>query len=441
MKLNKKNILMVISVLVTISLIIGAKYFYEICYKNYYLTVTGIVEYADGIGRQIIDFENLVGDDVEMNTTATIRKQEYIPERFQKILNIRNKKKGYVVLYEYSFPFSFTSDSDVENYIFQSNKYKRKTKFNNIPREEQIYITYSMFESDRIANFWVYEINRNWDMVVVPDENLVDVYKNSGVTKPIFVVPLGTNLESHLQAPLKTKANKFFTFANLTSFEERKNILKLVQAYNKAFKDKNDVRLLLSPRRDGGSYESIMDYILESNVAGVTVDMGTKDNNYYNFLFSSIDCYVSPSKGEGFSVIPREAMARGIPVIISDILSQKTLVETGLVKSVEPVNRVPGFYNKNMIVGDFEDISVLDLADAMLDVYNDYQKYLDKSAKARTWVERGQYKYLKDEYLNMVKPKKIILSDRNEITKEHLMTDSKELYNKWKHLQDIGALN
>ena len=102
---------MVISVLVTISLIIGAKYFYEICYKNYYLTVTGIVEYADGIGRQIIDFENLVGDDVEMNTTATIRKQEYIPERFQKILNIRNKKKGYVVLYEYSFPFSFTSDS------------------------------------------------------------------------------------------------------------------------------------------------------------------------------------------------------------------------------------------------------------------------------------------------------------------------------------------
>lgn len=438
-----KKLLRIIIPLIIIFSIAGAVAFYKICYKNYYLTGAGIVEYADGIGRQIIDFEELVGDDIEMNTTATIKQKANIPERFKKVLNIKNKKTGHVVLYEYSFPFTFTKEEDVNNDLFKLREYKRRNSFNKIPREEQIYITYSMFESDRIANFWVYEINKNWDMVVVPDENLVDIYINSGVTKPIFVVPLGTNLKTHIEAPLKQKLvnETSFTFGNFASFEERKNILRLIQAYQTAFKDNKDVRLLLSPRRDGGSYDSIMDYILENQISGITVDIGTKDNNYYNFLFSKIDCYVSPSKGEGFSVIPREAMARGIPTIVSNILSQKTIADTGLVKSVPPIKKVPGFYSKNLFVGDFQDISSDDLADAMLEVYNNYQKYLDNAEAARAWADKGQYKNLKDLYINMVKPKKVILGDRNEITKDYLMTNSQELYNKWQHLKKLGALD
>jgi hypothetical protein len=35
----------------------------------------------------------------------------------------------------------------------------------------------------------------------------------------------------------------------------------------------------------------------------------------------------------------------------------------------------------------------------------------------------------------MVKPKKVILGDRNEITKDYLMTNSKELYNKFMNLK------
>ncbi len=426
---------------VVIIIIIACISFYKICYKNYYLTVTGIVEYADGIGRQIIDLEDLIGDEVEMNTTAIVNTKQYLPERFKEIIKIKNKKPGYVVLNEYSLSFGFQEDKRMQQILFDADKNRLRKSFNRIPREEQIFISYSMFESDRIPQHWVYRINSEWDMVVVPDQSLVDVYINSGVKKPIFVVPLGTNLETHLNAPLKKEAGKIFTFANFSAIEERKNLMKLLEAYHKTFNGNDKVRLLLSSRRDGGSYKELKEYILKNNVQGVEIDIGTKDSRFYNFAFENIDCYVSPSKGEGFSVIPREAMARGIPTIVSDALAQKTIANTGLVKVVPANKLVPGYYSHaDKFIGNYYDIEVNDLAEAMLEVYKNYQKFLDNAPAARSWAEKGQYKYLKEEYINMVKPKKIILGDKNEITKDYLMTNSKELYNKWKHLKDKGLL-
>lgn len=438
-----------IGILFILALIISASiYFYRVYYKTYYLTVTGIVEHADGIGRQVIDFEELVGDEIEMNSTSHVHTMKFVPKRFKKVQRIHNKKLGYVVLNEHTFPFDFVDDKDYDDFIFKLTKFKTKinrrfSKLLNItPREEQIFIAYSMFESDRLPQYWAYKINKDWDMVVVPDKNLVDIYVNSGVKKPIFVVPLGTNLESHLNAPLKKKANKIFTFANFSAIQERKNSLKLLEAYHNVFKDNDNVRLLLSARKAlGNTYSSLKKYIFENNVRGVEIDLGAKNSSFYNFTFDDIDCYVSPSKGEGFSVIPREAMARGIPVIVSDSLAQKTIAQSGLVRSIEANKLVPGYYSHaDMFKGNFVDIETKDLEEAMLDVYNNYQTYLDKSQDARDWVEKGQYKHLKNLYMNMVKPKNIILGDRNEITEDYLMTNSQELYDKWKHLEKKGLL-
>jgi len=423
----------IIFLLITIVFLFGGVKFYQNVYKNYYLTIGGAIDYSDGLGKQAVDFTNLVSDDIEMNHVAVVNDSDFIPEKFKKILNIQNKKIGHVFLFEGWFPHHYADDGFMGNGLFDQKRDKYVNLINAIQRENQIYIAYSMFESDRIPSFWVYELNRHWDMVVVPDINLVNAYINSGVKIPIFVVPLGTNLQDHLNAPLKTMANKTFTFANLTSFESRKNILTLVQAYDRAFKNNKDVRLLLAPKRIYGEYDkSVLAYIISNNVHGVTVDIGVKDPSYYNFLFSQIDCYVSPSRGEGFSIIPREAMARGIPVIVSDALAQKTVADTGLVKVVHANKLIPAYYNDHIgLIGNFKDIEVDDLAKAMLDVYNNYQSYLDKAPAARKWAESGQYKHLKEEYINMVKPKKVILSDRNEITKDYLMTNSEELYNKF----------
>lgn len=425
-----------------VSLIIGAKSFYDICYKNHYLTIVAPINYRDGMGRQAIDLINVLDNaDVDLNLVYNIKITP--PDSIKKYLYNKNKKPGYIVLNEHSLLQTNISLEEYKNDWLLNNKYKYRNKFNNIKRDEQIYINYSMFEADMLPEDAVYNFNKYWDMIVVPDQNLVDIYRQSGINIPIFVLPLGVNVEEQLEAPLKTTKNEIFKFANFSIFEERKNLLKLVQAFHQAFKDNDQVRLLISSRgKRGTAFEEVIDYILKNNVSGVEIDkLGPKDDDYLNFLFSRIDCYVSPSKGEGFSFIPREAMARGIPVIVSDAIAQKTIADTGLVKVVHSNKLVPGDYIFiNRIISNFIDIEVSDLADAMLEIYNNYQTYLDKAPEARAWAEKGQYKYLKEEYINMVKPRKIILGDRNEITKDYLMTDSQKLYNQWKHLEEIGVL-
>jgi len=147
------------------------------------------------------------------------------------------------------------------------------------------------------------------------------------------------------------------------------------------------------------------------------------------------DCFVYPSKGEGFSVQPREAMALGIPTIITNNTAQKTICNSGLVECVDSNIEKAAYYQLwEAIIGNNFDCTVDDLANAMLKVYENYDHYLKQSEAARAWATGYKYENLKEKYLNMVKPKKILLGDKNEITDDYLMTNSKELYEKYKAL-------
>ena len=107
----KKKIIILFLTFIIVTTIFAIKQFYEICYKNYYLTVVGIIDHVDGLGRQISDFENLVGDQIEMNSTAYLRNSTNLTSSLKKILEIKNKKLGYVVLNEFIFPFSFEDEN------------------------------------------------------------------------------------------------------------------------------------------------------------------------------------------------------------------------------------------------------------------------------------------------------------------------------------------
>ena len=72
-----------------------------------------------------------------------------------------------------------------------------------------------------------------------------------------------------------------------------------------------------------------------------------------------------------------------------------------------------------------------DLKKAFLELYNNYDQYLSKAEENQKWVEKYLAKNLKFKYLNLVKPKKIILGPTNKITNDYLMTNSKKLYLKY----------
>src|ERR1035437_8242074 len=129
--------------------------------KNIDVTIVTSVMMADGISRQGVGIINCIGNDLKINALQCppcVYKE--IPK---EVLNILVK------------PFDGFGKVTFWTYILGLNESIIKT---HEAISSPIKIAYSMFESDAIPKLWTNILNKYYDMVVVPDKYLVQVYKN-----------------------------------------------------------------------------------------------------------------------------------------------------------------------------------------------------------------------------------------------------------------------
>ena len=306
--------------------------------------------------------------------------------------------------------------------------------------ESLIKIAYSMWEGNRIPQEWVKILNRHFDAVAVPDSFLTDCYRDSGVTIPIFELPLCLNLDDFLATPQPSRPRSPFVFGCSASGLHHKNQILLIKAFAEEFGDTPDVVLRLSCR---GIRPEILnswkELVQVYGCSNIFFNVGILDNAKYLETMVNLDCYVNISKGEGFSIGPREALALGIPCILSNNSAQKTICRNGLVRSVvsdipePPSSDYNSFGNGN--IGTFFNCRLEDVKEALRDVYDYYDIYLEHAKMGPNWVSQYRLQNLKAKYLNLIKPHHVILGSKNEITNDYLMTTSKELYNKYINLR------
>lgn len=305
--------------------------------------------------------------------------------------------------------------------------------FTSVP-DSYIKIAYSTLESTAIPPQWVSILNAKFDLVVVPDEFFVKVYKNSGVTIPIFCIAEGMYLDEFLKRPIKSKVGMPFTFGFSAAAHPRKNHLLLIEAFKNAFGKNHRVQLKIH----SGVGDMSLKRTIQKSIKGFKniqfIKRPLMQSQYVDF-FASLDCYVMLSKGEGFSLTPREAMALGIPCILSNNTAHITICQTGLVKAIKADRMEQAYYNCfQLIVGYNFNCNQKDVEQALKEVYQNYTKYLAQSADARKWASQYSYKNLTPYYLNLVKPKQVILGDNNKVGKDYFMTNSKALFEKYKKL-------
>ena len=385
------------------------------------VTLMGPIEMADGIGRQLVELASILQDDFSLQILPNHIAKEGVPPQIFKHVDLKTQTaKGKIVI--------------TENSLWDPGESPSKP-FRTITNDHQIRIAYSMLEYTRIPTEWALKLNLYYDMVVVPDAFLVDVYQKSGVTIPIFTLPLGRDLQAFLQKPLKQQRGPVMTFANLSTALDRKNQLTLIRAFAKALGHTPDARLIINYRSgDDKIKETLTKEIEKLHAPNIYITPFRLKDDAYKKLWDSIDCYVSLSKGEGFSIQPREAMALGIPVIVTDNTAQSTICQSGLVLSVPSLQTEQAFYCKQRIPNGFQFACTVDeAAKALLDMYHNYDSYLQKGTLARQWAAAYDYKNpsLQACYKNLVSPKKIILGDRNLLETNFIMTTSRELYNKY----------
>jgi glycosyltransferase involved in cell wall biosynthesis len=300
-----------------------------------------------------------------------------------------------------------------------------------VPQDSMIKICVSAYEATRLPQEWVELFNSKFDAVAVSDPWLIDVYVASGVTIPVFALLPGLELDELLKEPDRTAPHKPFTFGMSGAFWDRKNHQLLLQAFAEEFGNSPDIRLRLHGR---GGYSAIVDnlkdYIHANHLTNVEVLEGLLYPFAYKTFMQSLDVYALVSKAEGYSISPQEAMALGIPCVLSDNTSHKTLCASTLVRSVaSDIVIDPPDYATNG--GNMFDCKIEDVRQALREVYENYSPYLNKAKASRQWVQQYAFSSLKPLYLSLIKPEKVVLGTENKIEPGCLTTTSESLYRKY----------
>ncbi len=171
-------------------------------------------------------------------------------------------------------------------------------------------IGYTMFEATRLPAGWAEAIERRCDQLVTPCEWCAEMFRENGVKAPIEVVGWGINTDDFF--PIQRCEDKeVYTFLWSGTPDLRKGWDVAYRAFRKAFGDRRDVELIMHFRNALPGDPKFVD----KNVKAL---VGKLDRYAWRSLLARVDCFVFPSRGEGWGLPPREAAATGLPVIVTN---------------------------------------------------------------------------------------------------------------------------
>lgn len=186
-------------------------------------------------------------------------------------------------------------------------------------------IGYTMLEVDGIPENWVIQANA-MDEVWVPSHFNKRTFVESGVQVPVYVMPLGVNFDYFNPRIRAFRPSPRYTFLSLFEWGERKAPEVLLKSYHQAFEQDDDVLLLLKIRNTDPGVK-VRQQIQALNLPDDGPPVAILYNQDFPIhqlgaLYRSADCFVLPTRGEGWGLPVIEAMACGLPTIATNWSAQ-----------------------------------------------------------------------------------------------------------------------
>ncbi len=165
---------------------------------------------------------------------------------------------------------------------------------------------------DRVPKHLVEQINHN-DAIYACSPFVRDVLVESGVTRPVTVLGHGFDPE-HYQF-FQRRLEGPMTFLCVAEHTPRKNLPMLVRAFEKAFHPQDDVRLIIKLGLHGAG--ELGRWVTRPAQVQLMTQLLKGDAEMAS-LYRQAHCFVLPTRTEGFGMPVLEAMATGLPVIVTD---------------------------------------------------------------------------------------------------------------------------
>ncbi len=180
------------------------------------------------------------------------------------------------------------------------------------------HIQYTPWESTVLPPGWVEAFNENCDEVWTPSPLIMQWYRDAGVTTPIFVYEHGIeNIWTpkrrrrgdklrflHVGEPAPRKAGQMAMEAFIDVFGEREDVSLTIKAWNRStVRVKKHGSIIGNPQVVYKNVKTVYDELTPEQMVS---------------LFHHHDALIYPSWGEGFGLIPLQAMATGMPTICTE---------------------------------------------------------------------------------------------------------------------------
>lgn len=214
-------------------------------------------------------------------------------------------------------------------------------------------IGYTMLEVDGLPADWVNQSN-GMNEIWVPSAFNLGTFTNSGVQVPIRIMPLGVDTNYYHPGIRGRRFSEKFTFLSVFEWGERKAPEMLLQTFAKVFHRRKDAVLVCKIINNDSTIDVPTEIRkLELGAAASNMIILHNDkipSSWMSSLYRSADCFVLPTRGEGWGMPIIEAMACGLPVIATNWSAQTEFINEGnsyplRVKKLVPAQARCHYYN------------------------------------------------------------------------------------------------
>lgn len=167
--------------------------------------------------------------------------------------------------------------------------------------------TYTMYETTHTPKKWIDMLNKV-ERVIVPSSWLVESWKEQGLKRPIDVV--GHGIDPDVYYYMDRPEKEVFTFIHYGRLSTRKGTDLVYRAFKELFYGRDDVQLILK--------DTLPFCPVKLDIPNMHFISATYSKEEMREFLKNADCMLFPTRGEGFGLPALEAMATGLPTIVTN---------------------------------------------------------------------------------------------------------------------------
>lgn len=236
-------------------------------------------------------------------------------------------------------------------------------------------INFTMYEATGLPDGWVEKANARAQEMFVPSQWCAEVFRDNGVEIPITVITGGIDPDECFLFD-KREEDRPFTFMCLGDRGARKGFDIAWTAFYRAFGKSNDVRMVIKCRPASLPYLR-----MDRSDPRTHLWRGEVDN--VSDIYANVDCFVFPTRGEGYGMPPREAAACGIPTIATEFSGTANVANWGIpIKNYTMVDSELG--------GQWAFPSIDETVEHMKWVYENRKMAFERAREQALWLRQNE---------------------------------------------------